>query len=137
MVEAAIKALLIALTIAACGSFPATRIVTGVLTRVQHDESREAHCPFFARLKDAQICDVPPVCCAYKLTVKEASGKEWRFYAFWPKFAPGIYGLVPVGDSATFKLHQHEVREFPCSLYGCRSTMDYVLFSDDDVKPLR
>lgn len=118
-----------------CMSFPATRSVTGVLTRVQHDESKEAHCSVLARLKDPSSCNVPPVCCAYKLTVQDSIGKEFTFYAFWPKWSPGITGLVPLGSTAHFKLHRREVFEFPCTMYGCRSTMDYTLDSDEDVKP--
>ena len=111
-----------------------TRIVRGVITRVQHRPDYEAPCGVLQEVKDKTACDVPPVCCAYRVTVKDSTGHEERFYAFWPRSAGGLFGLVPQGNAATFRLHLRRVFEFPCTMYGCQSSWEYALDGDADVR---
>jgi len=119
----------------ACAHWPETLRVRGTLVRVEHRPDYEAHCPMAARLKDANICDMPPVCCAYRATVADATGHTTKFYAFWPRYAVGLLGLVPLGTDATFTLHIRRLVTFPCSLYGCQVAWEYAVDSDADIVP--
>lgn len=120
-----------------CGAcaFPEQKYVRGALIRIEHRQDFEAPCPIFGKLKYAEICDTPPVCCAYRVTVKDSTGHTERFYAFWPRGVPGLEGLVALGSIATFHLHRRTIVEYPCSMYGCPGHMDYALDGDEDVKP--
>jgi hypothetical protein len=115
-------------------AFPSVRVVTGVLTKIERRQELESYCPIIARVKDPDVCHVPPVCCAYRLTVRDPDGREEWFYAFWPEFKPGLNAME--SKRMLFRLHRQEIFEFPCSLYGCRTFMDYALDSDDDWRVL-
>jgi len=109
-----------------CASLPAERRFHGTLTKVERDQRYEAPCPLTARLHDATICDVPPVCCSYELTAVAADGTSVEFFAFWPNFAEGL----KVGEEWSFHLHRRAVWRLPCTLYGC--TFDVAMALDDD-----
>lgn len=117
------------LVLAAC-AFPAERTITGVLTRVERRPGLETVCHVGARLADPNSCHVPPVCCAYRLTVRDSAGHSQFFYAFWPDFAPGLSAMEL--RHMWFRLHRDEIVAFPCTPYGCRRFVDYMLESDDD-----
>ena len=112
---------------------PAQKSIVGQLVRVEHDDRYEAPCGIKARF--AKACDEPPICCAYHISVRLANGKAERFWAFWPRYAPGLTGLVALGDTAAFLLHREPVYRLPCAgPYGCQYDLDYVLTGDSDVK---
>ncbi len=113
-------------------AFPETKVVTGVLTKIEHRPDLEAACPLILRAKDRNACHEPPVCCSYRLTARDSTGHEERFYAFWPDFAPGLRWVELL--RLRFTLHRQEIAGFPCTMYGCRTFLDYALQSDDDWK---
>jgi hypothetical protein len=125
---------LAALLCCACG-FPPERLVTGVLTKIERRQDLESVCHLVIRAKDANACHEPPVCCSYKLTVRDTTGRQEFFYAFWPDYAPGLKWMEL--RLISFHLHRQEIVEFPCTLYGCRSFLDYALQSDDDWRVLQ
>jgi hypothetical protein len=127
------RTLLVAWLLGAC-AFPSERVVTGVLSKVERRQELESYCPLIALVQDSNACHVPPVCCAYRLTVRDPEGREEWFYAFWPEFAPGLSGME--SKRMWFHVHRQEIFEFPCTLYGCRSFLDYALESDADWKVL-
>lgn len=122
----------IAWLLGACAGFQ-QHSVRGVLVAVRHDERYEAPCGVRSRLYKA--CDELPVCCSYRIVVRNLEGHETVFWAFWPRFAPGLLGLVGLGDTATFLLHTRYLYELQsCSLYGCPQRLEYTLDDDADVK---
>ena len=127
------RILLVGWVFCAC-AFPAERVVTGVLSKIERRQELESYCPIFAVIKDPSVCHVPPVCCAYRLTVRDPEGREEWFYAFWPEFMPGLKDMQ--SKRMRFRLHRQEIFEFPCSMYGCRTFLDYALDSDEDWKVL-
>jgi len=118
----------------ACHSF-APFTVRGTLVAVAHDDRYEAPCNIRARV--ARDCDEMPVCCSYKVTVRDsASGKRTAMWAFWPRSALGLLGIVPLGATATFRVHTAYLSDLQsCSLYGCPQRLEYILESDKDVTP--
>ena len=62
------------------------------------------------------------------------AGHEEHFFAFWPDYAPGLKWTEL--RLLTFQLHREEITEFPCTMYGCRTFLDYTLTSDDDWRVL-
>ena len=115
-------------------AFPEQKLIRGAIVRIQHRPDYEAACGLFQQIRDKSACDALPFCCAYRVTVRDAEGHEERFYAFWPKYAGGLLGLVALGDTALFTLHRRRVYEFPCTMYGCRFTWEYALDGDEDVR---
>lgn len=111
---------------------PKDRLVAGTLTAVKHDDRYEAPCGIRGAAYHA--CDDLPICCSYYVTVVDSLGKRTQFWAFWPRFAPGLLGLVPLWTPATFHLHAHYlVLPQTCSVYGCQSQLEWALDSDEDV----
>lgn len=124
---------LVALLLAACATFQ-PHTVRGALVAVTHDDRYEAPCGVRSRVRHE--CDDPPVCCSYRVTVREANGHEEEFWAFWPRFVPGLLGLVALGDTASFRLHTTFLSELQsCGLYGCPQRLEYTLDDDSDVRP--
>jgi len=113
-------------------AFPTERVVTGVLTRIERRQDLETVCHVGIRVKDSNACHEPPVCCSYRVTVRDSTGHQEYFYAFWPDYAPGLKWVEL--RRVSLRLHRQEIMEFPCSMYGCRSFLDYALQSDDDWK---
>lgn len=129
--SALMRILVVAWVFGAC-AFPSERIVTGVLSKIERRQDLESYCPIVAVIKDPSICHMPPVCCAYRLTVRDHEGREELFYGFWPEFKPGLTQME--SKQLRFRLHRREIYEFPCSMYGCRTFLDYALDSDEDWK---
>ena len=122
------------LALAACAFAPKT--IRGTLIEVKHDDRYEAPCGVIANLRHQ--CDDLPVCCSWRATVREANGHKTTFWAFWPRYAVGLTGLVAVGDSATFHLHiTHLLDLQSCGLYGCPDHLEYTLDADTDVVNVR
>lgn len=118
-----------------CGgcAFP-ERTIRGTLIAVQHDNRYEAPCGIHGAI--TRSCDEVPVCCSYRMTVVDSTGHTFRFWSFWPRYALGILGLVPLGGIATFHLHVHQLYDLQsCSEFGCPDKMEYTLDSDGDVQP--
>jgi len=126
LVAAALGALLL---VAGC-AFPPERVVTGVLAKVERRQDLESVCHLGVRVHDPNACHEPPVCCSYRLTVRDSTGHEEYFFAFWPDYAPGLKWMEL--RLLRFHLHREEITEFPCTMYGCRTFLDYALTSDDD-----
>jgi len=128
--------LAVLLLLLGCVHMPPDFYVRGVLTEVTHDDRYEAPCTITIRIRDRALCDVPPICCSYQATVRDSTGHTQDFWAFWPKFVPGLQGLVPVGGTATFHLHRHTlILPQTCSPYGCQTQIEYALDDDSDVRP--
>lgn len=118
--------------VGAC-AFP-ERTIHGTLVAVQHDNRYEAPCGIHGAI--TRSCDEVPVCCSYRMIVVDSTGHETQFWSFWPRYAVGILGLVPLGGVATFHLHVHHLYDLQsCSEFGCPDKMEYTLDSDADVKP--
>ncbi len=117
-------------------SMPPDRTITGVLAKVQHDDRYEAPCTITQRIRDKSACEFPPICCSYRATVVDAGGQRTEFWAFWPRQAPGLLGLVPLWATATFRLHAHYlVLPQTCTIFGCQENLEYALDADTDVRP--
>jgi hypothetical protein len=125
-----LKALALLALVGACAFAPKT--IRGALKEVKHDDRYEAPCGIRAAITHS--CDEMPICCSYRSTVQEANGHKTEFWAFWPKYAPGLLGLVQIGDTATFRLHVSRLFDLQsCSLYGCPTHYEYTLDDDSDV----
>jgi hypothetical protein len=130
----ALSAILVVVVLAwllgACAFPPKT--IRGALKEVRHDDRYEAPCGIRAR--SAHACDEMPVCCSYRSTVIERNGHKTEFWAFWPSYAPGLLGLMNVGDTATFRLHVTHLLDLQsCGAYGCPDHLEYTLDADTDV----
>lgn len=119
-----------------CAMLPEQLRVHGTLTKVEHDQRYEAPCTITIKTRDKNVCDVPPVCCAYRGIVVDSTGKRTQFLAFWPRFVPGLLGLVPLMTDATFTLEREPVIRFSqCNGggYGCPTELWMVLARDESV----
>ena len=118
-----------------CGAcaFP-ERTVHGTLLSVKHDDRYESPCGVIQHIRHQ--CDDMPACCSYQAIVQDSTGHRWEVWAFWPRYVPGLLGLVPVGGVATFHLHVRPLRDLQsCGLYGCPTKLEYALDADVDVRP--
>ena len=107
---------------------PETRVLHGTIVRIDERPEYELPCP---TLTHVLACDIPPVCCAYRIYLATDSGPTRTFMAFWGTQAEGL----KVGEDATFVLHRHPIYRLPCTVYGCIHDVDYSLESDNDVNP--
>jgi hypothetical protein len=90
---------------------PESYTVTGIVTKIEHDERYEAPCGIQPRQQHA--CDDLPICCAYRVTITDSTGHRHHAWAFWPKGAAGL----PLGGKIWANLVRQEVKE----LLACRA----------------
>ena len=110
----------------ACARLPQELRVHGRLTAVERKPEYEAPCGFVTRMRDPLVCERPPVCCSYELTLEDSSGHHTYFLAFWPRYAEGLHQ----GEEITAHLRRREIYRLPC-FYAC--LYDVALAVDDDV----
>lgn len=127
-----LRAALLTLSLAACATFPATKVVTGELTKVERREDLEPRCGIASRSWD-------PECIrnmrAYRGVITDSSGYKQDFYFFTNEG-----NIIPQeGWKAKWRLHRHEIYPLGrCPNFGCQYSgfVDYMLYDDTDVSPI-
>jgi hypothetical protein len=116
---------------------PEQKTVTGTVVWIEHDERYEAPCGIRAAIYHE--CDEPPVCCSYHVTLADSLGNRIPFWAFWGKYAEGLY----MGEQLTLRLRRGAVYHLlSCAatqavvLSQCAHDVDYMVTGDSDVVKL-
>ena len=123
--------------VAAC-AFPSTQVLRGTLVKVERDERYEPRCGILTFVILHKDCDRENPR-AYHATVAADStvpaGAAGRITFFF--FAPKGNRIPLQGTAAVWVLHRHAIyRLADCLDIGCPSSLDYMLVSDSDVRPL-